>query len=506
MVETTSRTNRQLLILGSLAFAALFILVVTQVLIAAEAEILPPDLSESTKTVNREEANAGSTLQYEINVRNTGNQFAIAHVTDTLVPELTYVPGSLVVQNGGSSWGEAGNVITWSGAINAGSEVVISFQAMLDEELAPETLVTNTAEIYLDGEEAPAAMPNVFTTIVEQVIPDRTTAYLPIMFRPLPIVTLNPIARTAVDNNWTLSWNLPDPGITRFEVQESQNPSFINATTVDVGLALSRNFAHERSFNNEYYYRVRGFSGSQVGPWSNVEFVAGNYRDDYQNDQSGWGTQRRTSAESGEIEVRYRADDVLEVSVLDDNEFVIFSPLRRAPELPVKFEMEAEINGAQGSDVEQGFIFSLIFGADWDGGSCAHPDNNGCFTNYYRLRFRWTDSNPDMQFRLDWVEGHGSDGRPNNTKLIDWTDIDKDVDIDDWIEVDALVEADGDIKIFMFDDRIGTYRHSRIVNEGFEPYFGLGASTEAEKNNRVKYRFYEAEKAIENSALFLVND
>lgn len=482
--------NRHLTILGSILAASLIILVVTQALIASEEAILPPDLSQSTKTVNKVEAPAGSKLQYQINVKNTGNQLAIVSVTDTLPAELTYVPGTLSVPNGGSNFGEAGNVITWTGAVNSLDEVVIHFDAMLADELELDSFVINSADILLQGDDTPV-QPNVGTRIIEAPL----GAYFPVVFKPLPQVVLNPIVRNSTDNSWTVRWNVPNVSVTRFEIQESQLSTFEGAPIINAGLTTSRAFAHTRSTNNLYYYRVRAVVGDQLGPWSNVRTVAGNFRDDFQNN-SGW-KQRRTNANSSDVRINFRSDDVLEVSVLDDNRFVLLSPLKPAPQLPAKFEMEAEINGADGSDVEKGFIFSMIFGADWNGGNCATVNTSGCFDNYYRLRFRWNGGSPDMQFRLDWVEGHMSDNRPNNDTLIDWTDIDANVDLDDWIEVDALVEADGDIKIFFMDERVGTVRHSRITNTGFEPYFGLGVSTEGDPDARIKFRYYEAEKAIE---------
>jgi uncharacterized repeat protein (TIGR01451 family) len=487
---------RRWMLLASALVACLFIIGLTQALRASEQELLPPDLSQSAKTVDREEAKAGSTLEYNITVKNTGNQFAIASVTDTLVADLTYVPGSLSVQNGGSDWEANGNVIDWRGTINGGAEVKITFRAVLADDVAVGAFITNTANIYLDGQESPAATPNVGTTIVDVVVSDRTKAYLPLVIKGLPSVTVNAISRPTKDNSWTVSWrSTGSSSVTSYEIQEANNAAFSGASTLNVGLTLARAFSHSRSFNNVYYYRVRALIGSQVGPWSNVETVAADYRDDYTDAASGWAMRRTSSESNSEWELSYRTDQILQLIMKDKNEYMIASPLRELPTLPVNIETDVSFNEFNGTPVSDRQAFAIIFGANWNGETCPNGDFSSCFTSYYRLRFRWRDGTNDFwEYRLDWVKGHDSTDEPIVDTLIDWNQIKEKIDPNASNEVDVRIEPDGGIKIFIKDVLIHRVNHPRIITEEFGPYFGVEVSTKEKANARVKFRYFEVKR------------
>ncbi len=488
--------SRYWLLLASLIVAGWLVLTITQALRAYEAALLPPDLSQSTKTVDKSVAKVGSTLEYQIAVKNTGNEFAIASVTDTLPAELAYVSGSLVVENGGSNWGADGNVISWHGTINDGDQVNITFRATISDGVAVDTVITNTANIYLEGQEAPVAAPSATTTVVESVVPDRLRAYLPIVYKGLPQPHLNPISRPTKDNTWTVNWNSVNvSSVTSYEIQEANNAEFNNATIFNVGLTRARTFSHSRSFNNVYYYRVRALIGLQQGPWSNVQVIAADYFDDFVNGTSGWAMRRTSAESSAEWELAYRTDGVLQIIVKDTNEYVLASPLRMMPDLPVNFETEASFNEFNNTPISDRQAFAIIFGADWDGTACPNADYSSCFTNYYRLRFRWRDGTKDFwEYRLDWVKGHDSSDEPIVDTLIDWNQIKLNINPNSWNEVDVRVETDGDIKISIRDERVGQVRHDRIALQGIGKYFGLEVSVKDKANARVKFPYLKVEK------------
>lgn len=492
----TQRENmRRWLLLTSILLAALTVLGVAQALKAADEAALPPNLSQSVKTVNRSQAPAGATLEYNIIVKNTGNSLAAAAVTDTLPTGLFYVANSLVVQNGGSNWGVSGNVITWTGGINDGQQVNITFRATLANNLAVNTEITNTANIYLDEQENPVATPSATTTVTDA--PDRRKAYLPLVFKPLPQVQLNLISRPGAGNSWTVSWSNAGPTITNYEVQEAINPAFDSATTFNVGPATSFLFNRARSFNNVYYYRVRGRVGQKAGPWSNVQTVAADYHDDFADANSGWAMRRTTAESTSEWEMTYRTDQVLQIIVKDKQETVLVSPLRQAPTgLPLEFETEATFIDYNGSPISDQQAFAFIFGANWNGETCPNATYSSCFNTYYRLRFRWRDGTPSdfWEHRLDWVKGHDANGEPIVDTLYDWTRIREAINPNTWNEVDVRIEPDGDIKVDIGDKRIGQTRHERIVTTGFDRYFGLEVSVKEKANARVKFSYFKIDR------------
>jgi len=92
------------------------------------------DLSASAKTVSPAVAEPGEVVTYTITLTNTGyvNESGVI-LTDTIPADMTYVEGSVT---GGATYSETANMITWEGDVDYGSPVVISFQAMVSDDLA----------------------------------------------------------------------------------------------------------------------------------------------------------------------------------------------------------------------------------------------------------------------------------------------------------------------------------------------------------------------------------
>jgi len=108
------------------------------------------ELELSNKAVNASAVLPGTPLTYTITLRNiSGANVSNARVTDTLPIALTYVDDSLTATSG--SYGYTNRVITWTGSVNAGGAVAITFGAMASQT-ASGTSVTNSAVISGGGE------------------------------------------------------------------------------------------------------------------------------------------------------------------------------------------------------------------------------------------------------------------------------------------------------------------------------------------------------------------
>ncbi len=109
---------------------------------AAVHVLLPADLSDSEKTVNKDEAEVGETLRYTVSVHNAGELAGAFLVTDTLDPDTEF--GGFV-SYGGDAPVYGGGVIHWSGTVNPDSAQQLVFTVTV--QLTLRLAVTNTAHI-----------------------------------------------------------------------------------------------------------------------------------------------------------------------------------------------------------------------------------------------------------------------------------------------------------------------------------------------------------------------
>jgi uncharacterized repeat protein (TIGR01451 family) len=132
------------------------------------------DLSASTMEVDKATARPGDSLLYTITLRNM--EFAPASSASLVnpIPEQTiYIPDSLSISGGGVGT-EDGGVITWSGPIDTGSSVAITYGVTVNARSAGFT-ITNRATLYDDYGNP------VELTVHTDVHPREL--YLPIVFR-----------------------------------------------------------------------------------------------------------------------------------------------------------------------------------------------------------------------------------------------------------------------------------------------------------------------------------
>lgn len=107
--------------------------------------VLETFLHGSTKDVDRVVAQGGEDLRYTITLEASGSSAAeTVQVTDTLPSELDYV-GDLWASAG--SYGEAAGVITWTGTVQVGQPVAITFGATVDAGITLPTTIANEAMI-----------------------------------------------------------------------------------------------------------------------------------------------------------------------------------------------------------------------------------------------------------------------------------------------------------------------------------------------------------------------
>ncbi len=102
--------------------------------------ILQGSLRSAQVSVQPTLANPGDTLAYTILLKNTGETLPSARVTSTLPAEVTYA-GDLWASSG--SFGEAGGVITWTGAVTTDVPVTITYSADVDGGLIDPTAIIN---------------------------------------------------------------------------------------------------------------------------------------------------------------------------------------------------------------------------------------------------------------------------------------------------------------------------------------------------------------------------
>jgi uncharacterized repeat protein (TIGR01451 family) len=347
---------------------------------AATRIIDPPsvDLTASTKAVSLAEARPGQTVRYTIIVRNTGIP-AIVSFVDTLPAEVSYAGNSSFPP--GTIYTVEGNVVSWRGL--AGSDPVeVAFDARLNNNLTPGTLVTNS--VVLDNGSSTITR-HATTTILERP----NELYLPIITRPMEPVVLSG-SRPNSGNQWGLFWQ-PVTGATGYEIQEAKSADFAAVTEqFNVDQVNSQQVTRPLSPDNAWYYRARAIVNGQPGPWSNVVEIIAGYRDDFTNPSTGWAIRRTTLADE-RIRVYYGAGDVAGnlVMIVDDRyDWGIASPLRKAPSVPYAVEFHAKSHNP--ADRTSG---NVVIGGDWvEGTQCAPPfpeiyTHANCFNRFYAWNF-----------------------------------------------------------------------------------------------------------------------
>ncbi len=484
MNRATTTGLRPVRVLVSLLIASILVIVVFKVLFGQELEVLPPDLTGSSKDVDHDEALPGSQLQYTVIISNSGNLPALnVTLTDTLVSEMSYITGSVSV-SGGGLFGESGGVITWTGAVNNGAEIVIGFNAMRTDTINIGTSVTNTAVIVYNGSslEFPA---------VTTVITDTETGafvYLPIISKGPPTIYLNQVGRPSPNNAWTVTWSTSDPiATTGYEIQEDHDSSFPNPTNFATGPSeLSLDRQPPVSNNNIYFYRVRAVGTYGVSEWSKTRALIANYRDDFTNPGTGW-TMRREDTDHIENQTRYQNGEF--VHEMDSSwDFLLGGPMALIPSPPYRIEMRAR--HVEPSNLNS---YGMVFGGDWNArDACPYPDFSTCFNHYYRMNIIWFGDDPAdplLRVILKRIDYHDpANGHGRGATIIDAINVHVHFPPSSYQNWPVEVSPAGTIRVFVAATFIAETVDTNYIDD---PYFGSFSSTDEYAGLEAHFDWFE---------------
>jgi uncharacterized repeat protein (TIGR01451 family) len=437
-------------------------------------------LSSSVKNVNSSSATPGSVLQYTIILSNTGDLPASGVImTDSLTTDLTYEANSLNV-SGGGLYGEDNGVITWTGSVNNGTAVVVSFNAILDGGLTGGEMITNTAVISHDGS-------IIERSAVTTIITD-SYSFFPLISRPVPqpSLSLNPIARPNSNNAWNVTWVVSEETyVTGYELQEANNANFTGAATINVPVGTTSSLRTKAlSINNLYYYRVRAVGGFGATPWSNVQQIRGGYRDDFDNDNGGWEMRRQDT--DTVINNTFFRNGHLVLEMDSSYDYQIVSSLAPAPAPPYHLETKVRLVG-----VDNLHSYGLIWGGDWNGQTCPNADYSSCFNVYYRLNVIWS-GNLDQQLtiqlkRIDFHDADDNVGR--GVDLISATTVNVTPPSQDYQTWAVKVYPNGVMRLFLNGNQIFEVFDTMYFTN---PYFGAFSSTDEYNGLEAEFDYFQA--------------
>jgi uncharacterized repeat protein (TIGR01451 family) len=443
------------------------------------ASPLAADLSGSTKTVSRDRAFPGQTLQYTVVISNSGDT-AVQDVliTDTLPVSLTYAPNSLAytVDNAVTTGiGESNGVISWTGVISEQGSATLYYQAVLTDTLVANDEIINT--VYITGTGSLIER-TTSTTIITS-----TTSYFPVLFNPVPTPIMDTIVRTSSSNVWTVSWDEPVSGIEGYELQEDSDSYFNSPETFDVGTDLSREFSPGASVNPQYCYRVRARVGSLYSSWSSAECVYGNYYDDFSSSSTGWSI-RREDTDDVDNDSYYK-NGTFVTKIRGRWDFAVAAPMVEAPGDSYQIRTRALF----GDGVDNLHSYGIIFGGDWNGQTCPNSDFSSCFNHYYRVNIiYYADDANVLRVNLKRIDYHDEDnGAGRGITLMGYKDV-KVADPSSWNEWKITVDSDGSIGIYVNGSLVGTANDSTYIHE---PYFGVFAASNEYSGTAATFDWYE---------------
>ncbi len=481
----TVNNNIQRTLLAIIISMVLTIAYLTTIVSAAPA-VLPPIFTGSEKMVSDDTPSPGGRIQYTIVVSNAGDFEEFVYVTDTLPAELSLITSSITLMDGDVdteliTW--TANTVSWHGAIIGNEQLTIHYDAIVSDTLSTGDAFTNTVVITGGGQ--------TVTRTATATVSEATDLYLPILFTPFSVPSFTSEPRPNADNEWTLTWDAMT-GVS-YVIEEDMNPNFTSPDEYTVN-GSSRTFQHALTWNNEYYYRVKAVSNGQTSDWSETVHVIAGYRDDFNNDLSGWSTRRTTNIDKANS--FYEEDQSWYVmSIQDKWDWALASPLRKAPAPPYEIEYRM-IRVSNGNLISGG----MVLGGDWNGEPC--PDlssvegwyqHTNCFNNMYIQNMinlnRDRNDKFNVQFEviddLVWcLECGGSPMKRLGT--ID-TNLLENAKSDGW-NVHTVRVRDSGIEFFNNGEYYYTINDTDYINN---PYFGVFASTDEYNNSAWRVDYFQ---------------
>lgn len=299
--------------------------------------------------------------------------------------------------------------------------------------------------------------------------------YMPLTSRTMTPPTLFPVSRPNSYNQWTVSWEGGDAGITGYQVSESLSPDFSEETIYEVGLATSWFQGWPADFRDRtFYYRVRTAMNGDYSPWSNVESVRTIFYDVFDDDTSGWQMVRQDTDDVNNL-FYYNQENNDGHYVIEINgrwDYGISSPLVAAPEPPYYIQTHVYLDEPKNLN-----SYGIIFGANWDGSDqCPVADYSTCFTHYYRVNVVWFGAIDRLRVKLTRIEEHDPvNNAARGTDLFDYTDVfvhEPPAGYQLWT---IKVFPDGLIEVWVNDIMAGSAYDTTYIHQ---PYFGGFASSD----------------------------
>jgi uncharacterized repeat protein (TIGR01451 family) len=108
------------------------------------ANAVRPSLHDSTKIASSWRIAPGELFTYTITLRNPGQRINNASMTDVLPPLVSYAD-NLWVSSGNANY--SGGVVSWTGPVTSAEDVVIRFDAIMNNSITEPVVVVNTAQI-----------------------------------------------------------------------------------------------------------------------------------------------------------------------------------------------------------------------------------------------------------------------------------------------------------------------------------------------------------------------
>lgn len=435
------------------------------------------DFSGSEKRVAQAAALPGATLNYTIVISNASGVGQTVMVTDTLPAELTFT-GSLNLSGAAVTITSTTTIsgFTWTGTVAANSEAQLGFTAVLTDNVAIGTIITNAAQI-----EANATIYDVMADTLIVSEPSTKTVYLPIILKPMPVISLQ-ATRPNSANQWTLSWGAV-PGATGYELQAAKTPNFADAEIFNLGAGvLSQTVNPAPGYDNVFYYRARAFAGTIYGPWSATVRVVGGFYDDFSNPNNPWDVRRTTYLEKiGAI----HTDGRLLFRVDDRWDWGIVSPLKEAPALPYAIEYRAIIDHLANLT-----SLGAAFGGDWNGEPCIDRSSyagvyyhENCFNHFYNTNTIWYGGMKVLFEKVDYLVWcptcGGSPMKRLGNNYAEWQEIDITNRVNpngyNTYRIEVRPES---IRLFVNGNQYATSTATQWVQY---PYFGLFSSADEYK-------------------------
>lgn len=478
------------------------------------------DLSGSTLTVNQSEALQGATVQYTLNISNSGTSIANPLMMTATIPTgASYVDGTFSVDDSSNTasgtLNETAQEITWDAVMSPNGYALVTFDVEIDAATALSTVLTTT--VMLDAANGGYTL-TATTTVVEQT---DSLVYMPLMMFPgiAPETSASAIAASGTNYQWTVSWT-SEMSSGPYEIEESQDADFSTILSTRSVTTLSQSYTHAPSNNNTYYYRVRWVGGAS-SDWSNIVSVVNAYRDDFDNSTSGW-LKVRQDLDDTQNELSYTAAGYLKMWVRGRWDYFVSSPLKPTPAGDYSLSSRVKYDGAGNLNT-----YGFIVGADWNGDQCptliANPnptssvnsaeifldpseqeeshifggsdggarvemDVDNCFNHYYRVMLMWFGSGSLYKLqvkRIDFHESPKNSGRGPELLFFD-VPIGDQNDWNDWrLEVRR---STGDFALFSNGTQVATWNDSTFIND---VWWGLWASTDEYPGSDPLYDYVE---------------